>query len=99
MEKLIGEGIIKQRLKKSLHVACWKKVNYAFLLFLLMCALVCLSISMHQLYFIISRFVFYIIVSGLFIIIIGSTKDYCGFCPHEDKVYHPLQGFTAGIHW
>ncbi|KAL9403111.1 hypothetical protein Peur_000090 [Populus x canadensis] len=29
----------------------------------------------------------------------GSTKDYCGFCPHEDKVYHPLQGFTAGIRW
>jgi hypothetical protein len=46
-----------------------------------------------------ARVVFYIIVSGLFIIIIGSTKDYCGFCPHEDKVYHPLQGFTAGIRW
>ena len=60
---------------------------------------VCLSISMHELYFIITCIVFYIIVSGLFIIIIGSTKDYCGFCPHEDKVYHPLQGFTAGIRW
>lgn len=29
----------------------------------------------------------------------GSTKDYCGFCPHENKVHHPLQGFTAGIRW
>jgi len=85
--------------KKSLHVVCWKKVNYAFLLFLLIRTLVCLSISMHELYFIITCIVFYIIVSGLFIIMIGSTKDYCGFCPHEDKVYHPLQGFTAGIRW
>ena len=99
MEKLIGEGIIIQRPKKSLHVVCWKKVNYAFLLFLLIRTLVCLSISMHELYFIITCIVFYIIVSGLFIIMIGSTKDYCGFCPHEDKVYHPLQGFTAGIRW
>ncbi|KAG6790848.1 hypothetical protein POTOM_007017 [Populus tomentosa] len=29
----------------------------------------------------------------------GSIKDYCGFCPHENKIYHPLRGFTAGIRW
>ncbi|XP_073261786.1 uncharacterized protein [Populus alba] len=47
MEKLIGEGIIKQKLKKSLHALCWKKVNYAFLLFLLMRTLDSLVIFIH----------------------------------------------------
>jgi hypothetical protein len=41
----------------------------------------------------------YLFITFFIIIIIGSTKDYCGFCPHENKIYHPLQGSTAGIHW
>jgi len=52
---------------------------------------------MHSILYCCFWFVYLFII--IFIIIIGSTKDYCGFCPHENKIYHPLQGFTAGIRW
>ncbi|XP_061972123.1 uncharacterized protein LOC133694575 [Populus nigra] len=38
-------------------------------------------------------------ITACFLLEEGSTKDYCGFCPRENKIDHPLQGFTAGIRW